>query len=84
MSQKNEKRKDIFNYYARVLYQWVSVHVKYNACVSQIRECYMYYHTKSGLSESTVVDERSVGVSSTASTAGCTTNWCPEFSLSNI
>ena len=56
--------------------KWPSVHVKYNACV--IQSCFCCYHTKSGFSEFTVVD---VGVSSTA---GCTTNWCPDSLLSKI
>ena len=61
-------------------------HFAQSGAHGRIQHLYYYVfasiiHTKSGFSESTVVDERSVGVSSTA---GCTTNWCPEFSLSKI
>ena len=53
--------------------------IKFNAYVIQL--CVCCYHTKSGFSESIVVDERSISISSTA---GCTTNWCPDSSLSKI
>ena len=48
------KKTDTFSYYVCV-HRWVSVHVEYNACVSQL--CVCCYHTKSGFSESTVVDD---------------------------
>ena len=65
---------------------WQNQHFAMSSAHGRIQRLHYYVfasiiHTKSGLSESTVVDERSVGVSSAA---GCITNCCPDSLLSKI